>query len=217
MNEKARQNHSMKRCEQTWNGTAKIGKLTGRKLPLHHLHDDGGNTNTKTFNGEINIGGKSDGCRLFQSHIGFFHRFRRMSEDRTLYRTHIFLSVAHLDQHTHLRVAPGPGGSSLRCVALLCILKVINHNMFHRPLLDVLDPSPSFRSTPPPFTPTALPMTGIRRSPCATPHGGLQFGHLIESTPLTDAVDDGGCGSGQAGQSLDQDEALGAEIFLPQK
>ena len=33
--------------------------------------------------------------------------------------------------------------------------------------------------------PTALPMTGIRRSPCATPHEGLQFGHLVEPTPLT--------------------------------
>ena len=28
--------HSTKHCEQTWNGTAQIGKLNGRKLPLHH-------------------------------------------------------------------------------------------------------------------------------------------------------------------------------------
>ena len=27
-------------------------------------------------------------------------------------------------------------------------------------------------------------MTGIKRSPCATPHGGLLYGHLDESTPL---------------------------------
>ena len=56
--------------------------------------------------------------------------------------------------------------------------------MFHRPLLDVPGACPSFCPTPP-SAPTALPMTGIRRSPCATPHGGLQFGHLVESTPLT--------------------------------
>ena len=55
-------------------------KLTGRKLLLLHLHNNGGNTNTKTrngantktLNGEILIGGKSDGYRLFQSHVGFF-------------------------------------------------------------------------------------------------------------------------------------------------
>ena len=57
--------------------------------------------------------------------------------------------------------------------------------MLHRPVLDVPDPFRSLCSTPPPFTPTALPMTGIRRSPCATPRGGLLFGHLAESTPLT--------------------------------
>ena len=45
--------HSMKHCDQTWNGTARIGDPTGRKLPLHHLHDNGGNTNTKTLHGKI--------------------------------------------------------------------------------------------------------------------------------------------------------------------
>ena len=68
--------HSMKPCEQTWDGTAKIGKPIGRKLFLHHLHNNGGKTNTKTLNFELNIGGKSDGYRLFQSHIDCFHRFR---------------------------------------------------------------------------------------------------------------------------------------------
>ena len=77
--------HSMKRCEQRlgMNGTAKSGKPIGRKLPLHHLHNNGGNTNTNTLNGanttlngEITIGGKSDGYRVFQSHMGFLHRFR---------------------------------------------------------------------------------------------------------------------------------------------
>ena len=56
--------------------------------------------------------------------------------------------------------------------------------MFHRPLLDVPDPFPSFCSTPPPSTPNSLLMTGIRRPPCATPPEGLLFGHLAESTPL---------------------------------
>ena len=57
--------------------------------------------------------------------------------------------------------------------------------MCHRPLLDVPDPFPFFCSTPPPSTPTALSMTGIRRSPCATPPAGTLFGHLAESSPHT--------------------------------
>ena len=72
--------HAKDHSMRTWNGTAKIGKPTGRTLPPHHLQNNGGNTNTKTPKGETNIGGKSDGYRLFQSHIGFFfffdHRFR---------------------------------------------------------------------------------------------------------------------------------------------
>ena len=28
-------------------------------------------------------------------------------------------------------------------------------------------------------------MTGLRRSPCATPHGRLKFGYIVEFTPLT--------------------------------
>ena len=75
-----------------------------------------GNTNTKTLNGEINIGGRVMATDSFKA-IQIFHRFRAQtlanvvhateSEDRPLRRTHIFLSVAHLftDQHTHLRVA----------------------------------------------------------------------------------------------------------------
>ena len=58
--------------------------------------------------------------------------------------------------------------------------------MFHRPLLDVPDPFPFvFCSTPPPSTPTALPLTGIRRCPCATPHGGLLLCLQSDSTALT--------------------------------
>ena len=115
----------------------------------------------------------------------FFHRFRVQTlanvvhatgcEDRTPCRTHIFLSVAHLitDHHMHLRVA--------QVWDVLCASKRSpTHNMCHRPLLDVPDPFPSFCSTPPSST-----LTGIRSFPCATPHGGFQFGRLVEPTPLT--------------------------------
>ena len=57
--------------------------------------------------------------------------------------------------------------------------------MFHRPLLDVPDPFPSFRSSPPPSTPNSLQTTGIRRPSCATPPEGLLFGHLAGFTPFT--------------------------------
>ena len=60
--------------------------------------------------------------------------------------------------------------------------------MFHRPHFDVPDPFPSFCSTPPLSAPTARLMTGIRRVSCATPPGGLLFGHLTESTLLTKRV-----------------------------
>ena len=58
--------------------------------------------------------------------------------------------------------------------------------MFHRPHLDVPDPFSSFCSTPPPTTQTSLFMTGIRRSTCATSHGGFQICRLVEPTLLTD-------------------------------
>ena len=111
----------------------KLGRPTGRNLPLHHPHNNGGNTNTKMLNGKINIGGKSDDYRLCQKPCRFFRRFREQTlakvvhatecEDRTLRRTHIFLSVAHLitDHHTHLRC-----GSSLGCVAPWRMLKIIH-------------------------------------------------------------------------------------------
>ena len=40
-------------------------------------HTNGGNTNTKTLNGQTNIGGQSDGYRLFQSHTEFFSLISR--------------------------------------------------------------------------------------------------------------------------------------------
>ena len=74
---KSAKDHPMKHCEQTWNGTVKIRDPTGRKLLLHHLRKNGGDTNTKTLNGKINISGKSDGHRLFQSHVDLFSQISR--------------------------------------------------------------------------------------------------------------------------------------------
>ena len=88
-------------------------------------------------------------------------------------RTHIFLSAAHMitDHHTHLRVAQVwdvlPVCSSRKSSA---------HNMFHRPLLDVLDPFPSF------FFHTTSDNTDFtaydwnQEIPCAIPHGGKGVG-----------------------------------------
>ena len=96
-----------------------------------------------------------------------------------------FYSVSRIfDHHTHLRAAQSLTAHVWDVLHLCASFASSSHNMFHRPLLDVPDPFPSY-STPPPSTPTALSMTGIRKSPCATPHGGLLFGHLAESTPLT--------------------------------
>ena len=72
--------HSMKHREQSWNDRVKFGTFIGRNFPLHHPHNNGGNTNTKilnaanikTLDGEITSGGNSDDYRHFQSHIGFF-------------------------------------------------------------------------------------------------------------------------------------------------
>ena len=67
----------MKHCEQNWSGRVKIGKPTGRNLPPHHPRNNGDNTNLKTFNGantktlngEITRGGKSDGYRLLANPV----------------------------------------------------------------------------------------------------------------------------------------------------
>ena len=75
MNERVRQRpfDDALRAELEWM-SQQMGKLPGRNLlPLHHPHNNGGNTNiktliganTKTPNGEIISGGKSDGYRLF--------------------------------------------------------------------------------------------------------------------------------------------------------
>ena len=127
----------MKHCEQTWNGTAKISKPPGRKLPLHHLHNSGGNANTKTLEGEIRIGGKSDGPQTLSTHIGLSSQISRtdISEcracDWAVKTQHLvartFYSVSRtLDHHTHLLVAQGLDGSCLGCVAPLRILNFIH-------------------------------------------------------------------------------------------
>ena len=61
--------------------------------------------------------------------------------------------------------------------------------MFHRPLLDVPDPFPSFCSTPPPTAQTSMPTTGIRRSPLrhsarritVWPHGRTHSSHITDA------------------------------------
>ena len=54
------------------------------------------------------------------------HERPPQGEYRTPCRTHIFLSVAPYDHHTHLLLAQEPGGSSLGCVPPLRILKAIH-------------------------------------------------------------------------------------------
>ena len=113
----------------------------------------------------------------------------RTREDRTPRRTHMFLNlvgvvhlIAPLTFHSHMRVAQDMIGT---CCTSAHSQKSSTHSMFHRPLLDVPHPCPSFCSTPPPSTPNSLFMDGIRRPSCATPPGRLLFGQLAESTPLT--------------------------------
>ena len=87
---------------------------------------------------------------------------RRGSKDRTPRRTHIFLSVVSV---AHLQPSPAHArGSRLQISQDVCCPfahpeKSSTHTMFHRPLLDVPDSFPSLCSTPPPSTPTALPVT----------------------------------------------------------
>ena len=106
---------------------------------------------------------------------------RRLKKEHLVVGTFFpLLSVSRtFDPHTHMRVAQ----DFTRVVLSLCALKKSStHSMFHRPPLDMPYTFPSFYPTPPPSTSTALPMTGIRRPPCATPPGRLLFDHLAEST-----------------------------------
>ena len=91
------------------------------------------------------------------------------------------VSVAHL-LVSHARACVWLKISQELCCPLAALNKSSTHSMFHRPLA-FPDPFPSFCSPPPLSTSTARHMTEIRRPPCATPQGGLLFGHLAESTP----------------------------------
>ena len=69
----------------------------------------------------------------------------------------IFVSVLRTFDFSHAHAC----GSSLGCVCTSARLKSSTLTAcFHRPLLDVPDPCPSFCSTPPPTAPTSLPMAG---------------------------------------------------------
>ena len=119
---------------------------------------------------------------------------RRGGEDRTLRRTHIFLSlvsVAHTCApltFTRTCVWLKAQGSRLDWdVSHICAPQkssTLTACFTHR-ASTCLTHFPSFWSTPPPSTPNSLLMTGIRRPPGATPPGGLLCGRLAESTPLT--------------------------------
>ena len=69
------------RCSRTvtWTLRSRPGmaepKLENLLVANFIIINNGGNTNTKTLNGEISIGRKSDVYRLFQKHTGFFTYF----------------------------------------------------------------------------------------------------------------------------------------------
>ena len=163
--------HSMKHCEQTWSSRVNIGKPTGRNLPLHHPHNNGGNTNTKTLkygantkthNGANTSGGMSDGYRLFQSRKRFFTDFtyrhqRRSCTRRGLKTEHLvartFYSVLSVsrtfDLHTcvWLKISQELCGPSAQLKSHPLTACFIDHSStrlthFHH-----------FCSTPPPSTP----------------------------------------------------------------
>ena len=86
--------------------------------------------------------------------------------------------------HMHMRVAQG-----LRChrscVLPRCALNYPSRSMLHKTLLGVPDTFSSFGSSPPQTTPTSRPLTGIRRTPCATSLEREQSGHLADPLPHT--------------------------------
>ena len=170
--------HSMKHREQTWTGTAQIGDPTCRKLPLHELHNKGGNTSTKTLNSKINTGGDSDAYRLFQSRVDFFadiaYRHQRMSCTRREVNTEhlvartIFLCRA-LDHRSSHAAACGSSFGMCCTFAHLKSHPLTTCFIHNSPMC--LNPFLPLCSTPPSTSQTPLPVPGIRRSPCATPHG----------------------------------------------
>ena len=66
-----------------------------------------------------------------------------------------------------------------------CALNYPSRSMFHKTLLGVPDTFSSFGSSPHQTTPTSRPLTGIRRTPCATSLEREQSGHLADPLPHT--------------------------------
>ena len=115
---------------------------------------------------------------------------RRRVEDRTPRRTHIFLSfvsVAHILSTFDLSHAHACGSRHDWDVLHICA--PLKSSTLTACVIDnfstYLTHFRSCCSTPPPSTPNSLLMTGIWRSSCATPSGGLLFGHPAESSPPT--------------------------------
>ena len=166
--------------------------------------------NGKITSGEITRCGKSESYSLFCKTdvaatlqdscaiVDFFKEFRSQEranplqatggEDRTLRRTHILLGLflcSALDStlHTYMRAC---GSSQTRdmiwtCCILARLLKShpISQHVSHNASRHAW-PISSF-CTPPQTTPDSL-LTGIRRTPCATPLAGMLYGHLAESS-----------------------------------
>ena len=113
-NERVRQRNFSEalRTELEWQSPNWKNLLGRNLLPLHHPHNNGGNTNiktlnganTKTLNGEITSGGKSDGCSVDFCVTDFAYRHWRMScsrrsvEDRKNTSSH-----AHFSQSCQCR------------------------------------------------------------------------------------------------------------------
>ena len=115
--------HSMQYCEQTWNGTAKIGKPTGRTLPHHHLPKYGGNTNTKNTQWRVKKLVErvmaTDSCTA--TWFFFFRRFRRRVWRQNI-SSHAHVSQCHTLDHRSSH-APSCGSSFGMC----CILHLKGH------------------------------------------------------------------------------------------
>ena len=96
-------------------------------------------------------------------------------------QTHIFL-VRTCAGTLYQRARVG-SRMCLECLSLCVHQKSFVRIMFRRTLLGVLDPFPSFPSTPPPTQPSLL-QTGMSVNSCADPRRGLLFGRMAEQRPL---------------------------------
>ena len=109
-------------------------------------------------------------------------------EDRTLRPRHIFLSLVSVPLLIALftrTCAREPQGLKAQDILRSFLTVIPSHSMFHRTLLNMTNTFSSFCSSPPQTTPDSLLLTRIRRTFCAIPPGGMQFGHSAESSPQT--------------------------------